>query len=363
MPTLPAREMKLIRSVLHRLNQVPGLRAQHRIGGRPPFSGLLQLSGTWGELVRPIRLAWRISPQQAELLRFQLHTLRDEHPVLLADYIGDSLAQALMADDLAFFDSAGNGFLQAAPLYYRCTGQRGARPAPLPNRCTQRAGLKILYQLLRDPTLADAPYRAIAAAAGVALGTVGPVIQDLLAKGLLHGSDGQRQLGDLEALHQLWEPAFIERLRPRLQVQRCRLNRPWHLGSLPGLIREQGLTDQVLLGGELAAACYCPHTQPQQASLHFPATLVLLKPLLQLRLLPDPDGPIDIVRQFATNQAFARTSAEGVRLSDPLSLRAELLYLGTPPRQALAAQLTRDYLFGANSATLKGATPCGDDFC
>ncbi|MBN2644894.1 MAG: hypothetical protein JXR59_05405 [Desulfuromonadaceae bacterium] len=351
MAPLSAREKKLLRSVLTAIAGHPQLAADYEAQANQPFSGNLLLSGHWGEARFPIRLAWRINPQQSELLIFQLQTLRQQQPVLLADYVAEPLARQLIAANIPFFDSAGNGFIQAPPLYFRCTGQRPQQTAPLPNRCLQNAGLKILYQLLLQPALASETYREIASRSGVALGVVGPVLNDLKAKGLIDEPAGlRRRISDWSALHQLWEPAYLSRLRPRLQVQRCAPTRPWNLGSLPLQVREQNLTQSILLGGELAASFYCSQISPTTATLHVPQGKAL-KYMLQLRLTPDPNGAIDLVESFAGNSGYDQRTPEGLLLAEPLLVHAELYYRDADQHQPLAQRLARDYLPLSSSAS------------
>ncbi|MCD6526652.1 MAG: hypothetical protein J7K75_06660 [Desulfuromonas sp.] len=345
-PTL--RESKIIQSIIAMLKKRPGLDAEFIADDTPPpFSGSLRLFGDWGSICRPVCLAWRITPQQAQLLFFQLQTLSDQQPsspLLLADYVPESLATLLQQHNLDYLDSIGNGTLYAPPLFYEVSGRRKKAPKLLPNRSQQSSGAKIIYQLLKDPQLCDQPYRTIAQRAAVALGAVGPVIKELQAKQLLvdDGHD-RRYISNHTALRQLWETGYISRLRPKLAVDRCVLSPPWHLENLPLLIKEQRLEEQVLIGGELAASFYCENVRPQSATLHLPPRTAL-KQMLQLRLTPCANGPITVIRQFADNNAFAQHSPEGLQLADPRLVRCELLYADNPQFDTLIDTLEQLYL-------------------
>ncbi|MFO7831201.1 MAG: type IV toxin-antitoxin system AbiEi family antitoxin [Desulfuromonadaceae bacterium] len=342
MSEYPAREMKLIRTVVQTLNSLEDMHARHVCDSGSPFSGTLHLSGSWGSTVRPVCTAWRIDRKQVRLLISQLKTLQEQQPLLLADYISQPLANELTGAHVQFLDSAGNGFLHAPPLYLNRSGNKPAKAAPLPNRCVQSAGLRVLYHLVRKPELAQDTYREIAAEAGVALGSVGPVLKELQRKKILSAPDTQeRQVLNHKGLHQLWESSFIHKLRPRLQIERCSPTHPWRVGSIPSLIKTSKLEEDVILGGELAAAFYCDHIEARRATLHVERKRAL-KLMLQLRLTPDPEGCIDIVANFSSAIAYPQRSAEGLLLAEPYLVHAELMS-AEEQETRIAHQLAQEY--------------------
>jgi hypothetical protein len=342
MSEYPAREMKLIRTVVQSLNNLEDMHARHECDTEPPFSGTLHLSGSWGSTVRPVCTAWRIDRKQARLLIFQLQTLQDHNPLLLADYVSQPLAQRLTQERIQFFDTAGNGYIHAPPLYLKRSGNKNTKNAPLPNRCVQSAGMRVLYRLLQKPELVQSTYRDIAAQAGVALGSVGPVLKELERKKIIAPSAaGQREVLNHSGLHQLWESSFIHKLRPRLQIERCSITRPWQLHSLPLLIKNTRLEDDVIIGGELAAGFFCDKVEAQRATLHVERKLAL-KLMLQLRLTPDPEGCVDVVANFAPHIAYPERSAEGLLLAEPYLVHAELMDAEKQPL-SIARQLAQGY--------------------
>jgi hypothetical protein len=342
MSDLPLREMKLIRTVVQTLNNLEDMHAQHLCDQEAPFSGSLHLSGSWGQTSHPVCTAWRINQKQERLLIFQLQALQQQQPLLLADYISAPLAQRLASAKIQFLDAAGNGFIHAPPLYLNRSGNKSVKTPPLPNRCVQSAGLRILYQLLLHPELAQRTYREIAAAAGVALGSVGPVLKDLQRKKILSPVTSKQRLTLNHAgLHQLWETSFLHKLRPRLQIERCSLTHPWNVASLPSMIQSSKLNEEVLLGGELAASFYCDHVDAHRATLYVERSKAL-KLMLQLRLTPDPEGCIDVVANFSPSSAYPQRSAEGLLLAEPYLVHAELIDSGEEQHH-IAHDLARNY--------------------
>jgi hypothetical protein len=342
MSEYPAREMKLIRSVVQTLNSLEDMHARHVCDTESPFSGTLHLSGSWGSCTHPVCTAWRIDKKQAQLLIFQLQSLQELQPLLLADYISQPLAKRLNQAQIQFFDAAGNAYIHAPPLYLNRSGNKPLKVAPLPNRCVQSAGLRVLYQLLQNPALAQGTYRDIAAEAGVALGSIGPVLKELERKKILSPAETQeRRVLNHRSLHQLWESSFIHKLRPRLQIERCSLAKPWQVESIPSLIKTCRLEDDVILGGELAAAFYCENIKSQRAALHVERSRAL-KLMLQLRLTPDPLGCVDVVANFSPGCTFPERSAEGLLLAEPYLVHAELMSPEEPQSQT-AHQLAQGY--------------------
>lgn len=170
-------------------------------------------------------------------------------PALLATtYLTSALADACVEHDLQFIDLAGNLYLHVPSQYLLVTG----RPAnPEIRRLASRTGrpaisanasaLRMIFALLSAPELVNRPYREIAAAAGVALGTVGSVFDDLRERGLLTGTDNRRLL-DLAVLREEWTINYPLRLLPKLNMQRfaagdpswwqhVELPRDWHGGA------------------------------------------------------------------------------------------------------------------------------------
>jgi hypothetical protein len=81
----------------------------------------------------------------------------------------------------------------------------------------------MVMALLIRPDLANAPYRALAEQADVALGTVAVCMNDLTARGQLLDGRGGRKLVDRQALVALWVQAYVEGLRPKLKERRLQL--------------------------------------------------------------------------------------------------------------------------------------------
>jgi hypothetical protein len=158
------------------------------------------------------------------MLKAQGQALHDP-PLLVAPYITREVAEHCRQLRLPFIDTAGNTYLEAAGLLVYVVGQ--ARPVELWQgnfRALNRAGLKLTFALLCRPRLLDENYRNIAAAAGVALGTVGAAMKDLEARGFfnLETHPHLRKLLDPKRMLEEWVTHYPITLRPKLNLGRFR---------------------------------------------------------------------------------------------------------------------------------------------
>ncbi|NKJ50424.1 hypothetical protein CIC12_27620 [Burkholderia sp. SG-MS1] len=271
-------------------------------------------------------------------------------PVLLATtYLTLALADECVEHDLQFIDLAGNLYVHAPGQYMLVTG----RPAsPEIRRLASRSGkpaisasaspLRMTFVLLSAPALLNRPYREIAAAAGVALGTVGSVLDDLRERGLLAGTDDRRLL-DPAAFREEWAINYPLRLLPKLNVQRFAVGDPswWEHAELPA--------GQAWWGGEVAAAKLTGQLRPAAQTLYVEpsaratVTMALAK---RHRLRADPAGPLEIIDAFwHLDEAGAEKGT-----APPLLVYADLQRT-REPRNAEAAVLIRNQMEQADDSS------------
>lgn len=214
--------------------------------------------------------------------------------LLLARYVNPNMAEALREKDIQFLDTAGNAYLNAPPLFIFIKGNRTG--AVLSIEKTKRAfrpsGLQVLFVFLLRPALVTAPYREIANAAGVALGTVGWVMRDLKELGFLveMGSKGRRLTRMADLLNR-WVTAYPEQLRPKLLIGRFRAANPsWQ--EKAGDITLFG----ACWGGEPAAARITGLLKYQTTTVY--AWKDMNEFLLHNKLRKDLQGDIEIMKAF-----------------------------------------------------------------
>jgi len=312
-----------------------------KIGG--PFAGTFRLSGPWGERYFYLKVVPKLTPTLTDLIIHQIKTTpapENASPLLVSHYISPKMAATLKQQGIEYVDCAGNLFLSQMPLYIEIGGQKHAPKPPGADRLFRTAGLKLVYQFLRNKQAINATYRMLADDAGIALGAIGSLFGELEKRGNLVTADGQRQLLASEELLQRWQLGYLETLRPKLLLQRCQLAPGYSVAQLPERLKQLADGKQVLIGGELGASLLVSGYQPQSAVLYLTPEQQL-RLMLQLHLTPDPAGNITLLQPFGRQCSWTGWQPDGLTLADPLLTFAELS--GTATDQ-VAQKLYTQYL-------------------
>lgn len=219
-------------------------------------------------------------------------------PLLITDYVTPPLAEQLKARNIAFLDAAGNAYINQPPILLWIKGERPEEKQTV-NKVTGRAfqasGLKVLFALLCHPEWIGEPYREIARLAGVAHGTVGWVMADLLHLGFVAEIKGERRLLRPELLLKHWAEAYARTLRPKLVIGRFRTDKTrWWANLRPEKYN-------LVLGGEVAAERITHVLRPETVTLYGERTEPRL--LIDHKLRQDPDGPVEVLQRFWAFQA------------------------------------------------------------
>lgn len=265
-------------------------------------------------------------------------------PLLLTDYVTPAVADDLLAQGLAFADAAGNVHLDGAAGYVLVLGRRRTRERPTTGFTALE--LELVFALLADPTLLDAPVRQVAKRTGISIGTISATLHGLVEEGHLEQrkTAGRRRLLVLQRPRRLlarWEFGYLGVVRPRLSPSAWQLP-PYT--SLDRIIRDVGALDRVLIGGEHAAEALTGLLQPTTLTLHVPPG-AQKRTAAQLRLVP-AQGPGDVVLvdRFQTgvdaHQAPAAPGSEPARpTAHPILVRAELLASGSDRLREVADRM------------------------
>lgn len=321
------RDEQIIHGCLKTIRSLPNCRIDFvikKLGG--PFAGTIKLGGDWGEKYYYLKVVPKLSPTVADLVIHQLGTTSAPAncaPLLLTHYVSPNLARKFKQKGIEYADCAGNLLLQQAPLHVEISGQKHPSNSGGLDRLFRPAGLKLIYLLLRNRQSINATYRTLAEDAGIALGAIGDLLGELENRGNLVREGQKRELIAAEELLQRWQLGYIETLRPRIALQRCRLSSDYALEQLPELLRRTQDSDQVMLGGELGASLLIRSLNPESAVLYLEPQREL-KLMLQLHMTPDPDGEITLLAPFGRQTQWNGWHPEGLKLVDPLLTYAEL---------------------------------------
>ena len=336
----PFREAELIDAALARFGELTGLQATPEVlggGPDPRPDGWIRIADgnrQWTFVVECKTNVDRMATLhgvQNQLRRFTGKGL------LIAPYLAPELARKCQEMGLPFMDAAGNAFLKEEGLRVLVMGQKPDKAflrKEKPMRAFDRAGLRVVFALLMQPNLLQAPYREIAKAAGVALGTVGWILTDLREHGfLMEDNQGKRRWLDRQRAIQAWTTNFPLRLRERLRTRRfVAKDHTWWEDAKP---EDFG----GYWGGEVAAAKLMGDLIPKTATLYLPEERNAF--LAKHRLRADPQGPIEVLDAF-WELPQNREIPDGI--APPLLIYADLQGIGDPRTLEQARILYERYL-------------------
>lgn len=268
--------------------------------------------------------------------------------ILVADYVNPKMADKLREHDVNFIDCAGNAYINKTPVYIYVTGRQGglqAQGTVIKGGTAQRAfeptGLKVVYAFLCDPELANAPYREIAEKAGVALGTVGWVINSLKAAGLLmdKGKRQGRRLANYRKLLDRWVETWPEKLKPKQLLGEFVADDPYWWKAIHA--RDFG----GYWGGEIAAAIYTNYLKPKVATLYLPERVrnQLLREA-RLRKAEEGTGTVLLYRPFWPEKYAQFYIDETHGVVHPILIYADLVATGDHRNLEAARRLYDDHI-------------------
>jgi len=271
-------------------------------------------------------------------------------PLLVAPRITAETAEKCRELDLQFIDAAGNAYLRGPGLYVLVKGQRPIEGEDflLIGQEAKRAGtathLRVIFALLCKPGLLNAPYRDIVQVAGVALGTIGWVFNDLADRGFTTGGKrkGDRVMLERRRLIDEWTTNYPIKLRPKLNPRRFKALKPDWWKELD--ITQYGAQ----WGAEVAAEKLTGYLRPDTLTIYLHkknGQHDLTRLVTKNRLRPDPTGDIEVLDafwDFDDEQPLPQTVP-------PLLAYADLI-AALDPRNLEAAKLIHDqYLAPADT--------------
>ncbi|MBW3127291.1 type IV toxin-antitoxin system AbiEi family antitoxin [Hymenobacter profundi] len=263
--------------------------------------------------------------------------------LLLLPYVTQEVGEELRRQGLCYADAAGNAWLHHpdADLFVLIQGQpkpKKSKPEadPAHGRAFRKSGLRVLFHLLTEPELFRQPYRAIATRTDTPVATVGLVMRDLIQQGYLLDEE-PRQLLRFDKLVRRWVEGYGDTLRPRLSTQRYRWATP---DAATGGWQQLPLGADTYWGGEPAAALLLDgYLLPEFFTLYSTATRPAL--MRQLRLVPDPTGPVEVLAPFDDRLNFTNPTSPCV---PPLLVYADLLLSGDARNREVAEKLYARYI-------------------
>jgi hypothetical protein len=280
----------------------------------------LRVDGQATQYLVEVKKGLRPATLGAALLQLQRLEQFGRPVMLVTDYVTPQLAQTLRERGVAFLDAAGNAYINHPPVLVWVKGQRPAekpKAEVVEGRAFQKTGLRVVFALLCQPKLVQRPYRKIAPIAGVAHGTVGWVMADLVQGGFiikLHGQ--QRRLRNRRRLLDIWLEAYARVLRPKLLLGRYRAPARdwWECVN----VQDYGLQ----LGAEPAAAELDHYLRPGITTFY--GEKIPGRFIADHQLRADPKGDVELRKRFWNFEYEWNWPA----LVPPVLIYADLLAIG-----------------------------------
>ncbi len=263
----------------------------------------------------------------------------DKPGLLFAPYITPAIANECRKLNIAFLDTAGNAYLKRPGLHIFITGERPPEPKAMGARGGGTpAALRVVFVLLCNRNLLNAPYRDIVDAAGVALGAIGWVFHDLKERGYITGGKkkGDRRLLEPVRLFEEWVTNYPIKLRPKLNPRRFKAENLDWLQNAP--LHNLG----AFWGSEVAADRLTHYLKPATCTIYLKPEFTrdaLLKLAGDHHLRADPNGNVEIL------DAFWNLPADPAHpdVVPPILAYADLMAT-LDPRNLEAAKLLRERL-------------------
>lgn len=272
-------------------------------------------------------------------------------PLVVTPHVSRSLGKKLRELSVCYLDHSGNAWLAAPGLRVLVSGQ----PPVASNQATRDlsgSDLRVLGLMLRDPAAGRDKLQDISRKAGVAVGAVAASHRRLQERGLLVRASRRdwRLIDSARALTE-FATGWGGRIREKLNPRRYRPVPDSEGTDVVERLRRTASPPVCLLGGEAAAGLLTGFLASPAATLHCEKSSrdVVIR---QLRMAPDPVGPITVLDRFGEQDQASRgasTDSSWPALAHPLLVWAECR-LNPDERVQQTADLLREQLLRASSS-------------
>ncbi len=314
--------LKQLNAFMRKRKALPAEEAPFSLSKSSLSNGVVELTLLWAgqEQRYPVFVqAW--APQKdINALILQIKSL-PEKTILFANFVNPVMAEKLRRRSIAFVDCAGNLSLKSKSFNYYVKGKKLSqlRNRRVRGRAFNAAGLKLIFAIFNQPKFLHASYREISNKINIALGSVGPVMDDLNASGYIldDGVDeGERRLVNKKRLFERWVDGYLEKLRPQ-QIQACysSTNDDWWKEAEPPKF-------QGIWGGEVIIAKSTPFMVPETTSLYFSSDSKYKEFAKHYGLQEDDDGDICIYKSFWSPSYAGDENVDGL---SPMIVYADIV--------------------------------------
>jgi len=328
---------QLLRKVATVLKQEHGILLTVKNAGQQPQATLL-IKGR--KFILPLIIRPTFAGNAAFFALMERRRELGNKPLLLiTERLSPVMLERLKKVEIYAADAIGDLYVEGKDLYLWASGKKPTKESRTMGnrgRAFLPAGLKVLFALLTDKKLLAADYRTIAQRTGVSLGAIGPILNDLATGHFLVQDDTGRRLMNTAMLTERWITAFAERLRPTLLMGTYRpLKEPLNLKTL-------AFSKDIFLGNE-AAAEHGEHLL-KAGTITLYSKQDPIEIVKQLRLIPDPQGTVELLKPFWDMDWFAETPEYQKGIVPYFLIYADLIASGYDRNFTAARSIHEHYL-------------------
>ncbi len=158
-------------------------------------------------------------------LRFLMMQKLDFGLILIANYISPGIKKELVQKGIHYLETSGNCHVQHGNLFIHVEGKETHSFRQSDSvKIYRTSSMKIIINLLANPSLVNSNYRDISAESNVALSSIGKTLRDLEKLGFLLEEDSERKLLKTKTLYDTWLEFYQTALKQKYLVGRFNLN-------------------------------------------------------------------------------------------------------------------------------------------
>lgn len=239
------------------------------------------------------------------------------HTLLITKYVNPNSADKLKELNIQFIDIYGNAYINEYPFFLFIKGNKPEKENFSSKHIFSSSGLKIVFLFLCCRQYLNAPYRDIAEKAAVALGTIGPLIDNLKESNfILDRGKLDRKLINCEQLIEKWVEAYSNQMRSKLIMGK------YTSPKIDWWKNIQLNEFNAYWGNEIAAAKLTNYIKPEVITIYTGENSSKLQ--FTQKLQKDPAGKVEILKKFWN---FDNDSSQN-GLVPPLLIYADLIASG-----------------------------------
>jgi len=261
--------------------------------------------------------------------------------IVIAKYIAKEVAEELRNKDINYLDGAGNCFIKHKSVFFFVTGQKLDRISKTNQaRAFQEAGLKLIFNLLSSQESLQYSYRKLAEIAGISIGSVSNVMNELEELNFILKTKEKRVLKNSKSLLDRWVISYHDILKPRMLRKRMRFinenNTSWNSLKL------KDNDELTLWGGEPAASIITEQLSPKIFTIYSNENWKSLAK--NLLMIPDENGNVEIYSIFWKENDCRINNYRNHYVAPVVIVYADLVTSGSDRNLEIAKRILSDEL-------------------